>query len=483
MVMDIKSIINIIRRIAVVSAALLLAASGAYGLDLPVKKVKGQEYYVYKVKKGESVYGVSKHLGISREQIVQYNPQAADGLKKNMMLYFPVADFAEVAEVAVDTVAVEQPAEVVPPSSATIAVMLPFGLDKSEPTKQNSLCLDFYKGFLIGADTLSNRSGRLIEIRAFDTEGRMVRVREFAEKDSFVASASVIIAPDGADAIALLGAKAAERGNYVLNLFNVRDSLQMFNPFVMQANIPQQAMYELAESALSSQFDGFTPVILRNTGGRNEKEAFVAYVTTCYRARGVEPIVIEYDGTLRASDLNVLPVDGWQKYVLIPTSGALAEFNKMAYVVSNWRDRLRAMAVENTDSASPQAEVFGYPDWTAFRGEALEMLHRLEATVYSRFLDNFDGFEASGVARAFKLWYGESMLESVPTQALLGFDAASFIIKSLRANDGVFDPVNPASYNGVQSAFRFERSGEGFVNSTLYIIQFTSSGRQEARVI
>ena len=67
MVMDIKSIINIIRRIAVVSAALLLAASGAYGLDLPVKKVKGQEYYVYKVKKGESVYGVSKHLGISRD--------------------------------------------------------------------------------------------------------------------------------------------------------------------------------------------------------------------------------------------------------------------------------------------------------------------------------------------------------------------------------------------------------------------------------
>lgn len=474
---------NIIRRVALVGLAMLMAATGAMALDLPVKKIKGKEYYVYEVKKGESVYGVSKRLGLSREEIVQYNPEAADGLKKKMKLYFPLDVFGPQPEVAVeepDTIVAEE-APVVPAATSTVAVMLPFGLDKAEPSKLNNLCLDFYKGFLIGVDTLSNRTGKPIEIRAFDTDNASV---ETLLEDSFVAGASVIVAPDGTEALSEIARKAAERGNFVLNLFNVRDTLQAVNPFVIQANIPQHAMYALAESALASQFDGYMPVILRSQSGKNEKEAFVSYVTDRYRERGIEPVVIEYDGALRASDLNALSVDSGQKYVVIPSSGSLAEFNKIAYVLHNWRDRVRAMSVENPELTEvPAVEVFGYPDWTAFRGDALDMLHRLDATVYSRFLDNFTGFEATGVSHAFRRWYGSAMIESVPTQALLGFDAAGCIIKNLRANDGAFDPTYPAVYTGVQSAFRFERAGEGYANSSLYIIQFTSAGRQVARVI
>lgn len=474
---------NIIRRVALVGLAMLMAATGAMALDLPVKKIKGKEYYVYEVKKGESVYGVSKRLGLSREEIVQYNPEAADGLKKKMKLYFPLDVFGPQPEVTVeepDTIVAEE-APVVPAATSTVAVMLPFGLDKAEPSKLNNLCLDFYKGFLIGVDTLSNRTGKPIEIRAFDTDNASV---ETLLEDSFVAGASVIVAPDGTEALSEIARKAAERGNFVLNLFNVRDTLQAVNPFVIQANIPQHAMYALAESALASQFDGYMPVILRSQSGKNEKEAFVSYVTDRYRERGIEPVVIEYDGALRASDLNALSVDSGQKYVVIPSSGSLAEFNKIAYVLHNWRDRVRAMSVENPELTEvPAVEVFGYPDWTAFRGDALDMLHRLDATVYSRFLDNFTGFEATGVSHAFRRWYGSAMIESVPTQALLGFDAAGCIIKNLRANDGAFDPTYPAVYTGVQSAFRFERAGEGYANSSLYIIQFTSAGRQVARVI
>lgn len=479
---------NIIHKAALLALALIMAVTSAFALDLPVKKVKGKEYYVYKVRKGESVYGVSKHLGLSREQIVQYNPQAADGLKKNMMLYFPLEDFGPVAESeisAVDTLEAEASEKIVPAATSSIAVMLPFGLDKSEPSKLNSLCLDFYKGFLIGVDTLCNRTGRLIEIRAYDTEESDNRVRQLLDTDTFIARASVIIAPDASESLAAIASAASDRGNYVLNLFNIRDTLQTVNPYVIQANTPQQTMYSLAERALATQFEGYTPVILRNVSGRNEKEAFTAYVTTCCRESGIEPVVIEYDGSLRAAELNALPVDMGQRYVVIPSSGTLAEFNKMAYVVHNWRDRVRAAASENAGLESASAvEVFGYPDWTAFRGEALDLLHRLDATVYSRFLDNFTGFQAMGVAQAFKRWYGSAMIESVPTQALLGFDAACCVIRNLRANDGVFDPLYPADYNGVQSSFRFSRDGDGgFVNSSLYIIRFASSGNQIATVL
>lgn len=475
---------DIIRKAIVAFAAVVVAVTGAFALDLPVEKVKGEEFYVYKVKKKrESVYAVSIQLGISTEDIVKYNPQAADGLSRNMKLFFPVSVFGTAADDELaDEPAVEEALPTVTPS--TVAVMLPFGLEKDEPSKLNSLCLDFYKGFLIGVDTLCNRSGRLIEIRAFDTDAGPDRVRTLLDTDSFIAKASVIIAPDGADAIAEIASRAAAGGAYVLNLFNIRDTLQCVNPAVIQANIPQQAMYELAESALATEFEGYTPVILRNISGRNEKEAFTSYLASRCRARGVEPVTVEFDGTLRVADFGSLPLDDGQRYVVVPSSGTLAEFNKIAYVLQNWRERVRAIGIENPDmERMPAVEVFGYPDWTAFRGDALDILNRLGATVYSRFRDNFNGYEATGVAQAFRRWYGEPMIESVPTQALLGFDAACCIIKNLRANDGTFDPLFPAEFNGVQSSFRFERSGEGYVNAALYIIRFTPEGNQVSRVI
>ena len=48
----------------------LTGAAFASALDLPTKKVKGVEYYYYKVKKGESLYGISKNLGMTVDEIV-----------------------------------------------------------------------------------------------------------------------------------------------------------------------------------------------------------------------------------------------------------------------------------------------------------------------------------------------------------------------------------------------------------------------------
>ncbi len=221
-------------------------------------------------------------------------------------------------------------------------------------------------------------------------------------------------------------------------------------------------------------------MILRNISGRNEKEPFTAYLKKRFQDKGINPVEIEYDGSLTASALNSLPVNAGEKYVVIPSSGTLAEFNKIAYVLKNWKDKVLAT---ETSTDTPDVAVFGYPDWTAFRGDALDMLQRLEVTVYSRFFDDFEGFDARNIDSDFRRWYGSPMIESVPSQALLGFDAASCIIKNLRANEGTFNPSYPTVYQGIQSVFKFERSGEGFVNTSLYIIKYRPDGRIQSRTI
>ena len=77
---------SILRRLTSVIAALACIVS-AMALDLPVKTLKGTKYYYYKVKKNETVYGVSKKLGLTRDEIVSHNPAADDGIKKGMVLF------------------------------------------------------------------------------------------------------------------------------------------------------------------------------------------------------------------------------------------------------------------------------------------------------------------------------------------------------------------------------------------------------------
>ena len=77
-------------------AALAFMIAGfvqALALDLPVRTVGGRQYYVYKVHPHDNVYGVANLLGLTRDDIINNNPAAAQGLKEGQELFFPVEKY------------------------------------------------------------------------------------------------------------------------------------------------------------------------------------------------------------------------------------------------------------------------------------------------------------------------------------------------------------------------------------------------------
>lgn len=475
----------------VLTAAVMLAVcASAVALDLKTKKVKGVEYYYYKVKKGESLYGISKSIGLSVEDIISANPFAADGVRKGDILLFPVVAPVGETPVVEDTVPAEEPV-VIPVKKTAIAVLLPFGLNNPEPSRINRLSLDFYKGVLIAADSLRERKEN-IEIIARDIEGLSESaLAELLTTDTALSSAAVFIGPEDAASLDVIAAAANAGHTYVMNMLSIRDTTFRTNPYMIQCNAPQNVMYRLAVDGLMADYPGYRPVILKSRTGKNEKEGFTEYLASRYRAEGIEPAVIEYETNLLSADLETLPASAGEKYVFIPSSGSLNEFNRFAHVLRSYRDRLKALAAEAYDTAAENgeevvpfamAEIFGYPDWTAFRGDALDMLHRLNATVYSRFYDEFNGFSSRSLNDDFKKWFGAGIIESIPSYGLLGYDAATYLIRNLNVNEGIFDPEYPRSFTGIQSAFDFRRSGEGFENNSIYIINYQNGGTVSVRV-
>lgn len=73
--------------------AVTVAMPAMSQLNLPTKRLGNDDYYYYKVKGGESVYGVAEKIGVTVNDIVKYNPQAQNGLEKNQMIFLPVSEF------------------------------------------------------------------------------------------------------------------------------------------------------------------------------------------------------------------------------------------------------------------------------------------------------------------------------------------------------------------------------------------------------
>lgn len=507
------------KKIKIIAAALLLSALTAdiCAYDLPVRNVNGVDCYYYKVEKHETVYGVAHKLGITRDDIIANNPWAADGLKNGQILYFPASDFPGVfgspADASVsqseqesttdekietsdrlaeqtgltavtdsvtasanDTIAIPAelpaPESVEPGSKRTVVLIQPFMLNEEKESKAAANIADFYKGFLIAADTLLNDLPD-VNLLVYDTRNDAGRLSNYLAREPRLVDADIIIAPDNAEHLAMIAQFASDKQIPVINPFVVRDTTFMSNPFLLQANIPSAQMYETAAKAYVERLEGSVPVIIKNETGSMDKQQFIDVFVSKLAEQGITPVYLTYSGTLHESDITDalgMP-DATSSYTFIPLSGNLSEFLKFSSGISSFKDTAAA--------SGGTVKVFGYPEWVTFRNDSEDMLHNLDTSIYSRFFSDSHDFDTRNVLDSYHKWYGNSPSEGVPSQALLGYDLGRFIFENLAQNRTFFGQ-NSRPVEGVQSMFSFVKANDsddsGAYNNAMFLIRFLPGG-------
>ena len=415
----------------------------------------------YTVKKKETFYSIAVANGLSVAALEAANP-GVTSLKEGQVLNIPVREVPaeivadasaaptgdkSVAEAAADSVTVASADK-----SVSLAVMLPFMLNEESPSKNACRYTEFYKGLLLAVDSLRN-NGAPIHVTAYDTEGSVLKVRE-ALTDSTFRRHNAIIAPDNSAQMAILAEYGKNNNVKVVNTFIVRDDSYLTNPDMVQANLPSQLMYRKAIDALMERFENATPVFLNIKGTTGDKADFVGELRKSLDAKGKTYMEVEADGRLTVADLKPLPADG--NYVFVPAAGRQADLNKLMPGIIEWRDQ----------AVTPTVQLFGYPEWTTFRGETLENMHNLNTTVYSRFYTDEESARTKDIDARYKQWYGTRMENAVPRLGLLGFDTGMFVIPYM-LNGG-------DKYDGVQNGYYLVRSGEngGAYNDALYFVTF-----------
>lgn len=476
----------------------------------PVIKVTDADY-THLVKKGETLYGISKKYDTTVEKLVALNPWAEKGIKAGQTLRIPINSEAAIDDLAdapsldpfeleatptTDSILSERPVQetitftetstdptLTPgpsdesegtPEEETeynIAVLLPFMLNSTdEISAQAQTYTTFFKGMMIAADSLGHKNGATVTISAYDTEGSQARIAELLDTPD-VRDADVIVAPPDIAHLTHLADASDSEDFMIFNIFAVQDESFREHPHLLQANIPHSQMYIKAIQAMAEMYPDYTLVTLYNKGGATDKEAFVKEAVRRYRIASMPVEEITYESSLRPEDLNELSAEG--KYIFLPYSGSLSEFNRIQGGILGLKQRV-------TDPEN--VKVFGYPDWLGFRLDRRDRLHELGTTIYSRFAD-VDNSRVKAVDAALNRWYGDEIKDTVPRQDLLGFDVAAFLITSLRAGD--FPANGEMVYKGVQSSFLFPaptNDSEGQANVALYIISFNPDKTTETIV-
>lgn len=485
----------------------------------------------YRVERGETLFGVCHRFGVTTEAVVALNPSADQGIRAGQILTIPAgarlggqlpaeapaeaearaeqpaeaaattepaaaaaaaSDDAEGGLVSVDPAAVSGerslrpvagPGVAVAPDvpaadtvRASVALMLPLMLGGDAQAKQARSATEFVKGFMLALDDGRTEAWPM-DVHVYDTAGRPDTVATLLSRPE-CADFSLIVSPDdGATFSAIVNAPDSPRDAWLLNLMAVQDTSYMTDSRVMQYNVPHNVMYAEAAESLMSTFDGYTPVFLIAKGGKSEKLPLTDYLRSQYAELGIEPIDMVFEGMLSAQELESLSPEG--RYVFIPASGSLTEFNKFARTLLTYKE----------NAADPsQVALFGYPDWTTFRNDALENLHRLGAVIYSRFYADAGDERVKAFGEKFAETYGAPMLELVPSQAMLGYDTGCYILANIKANCGDFDAEWSEPYRGLQSTFMFtdaesDHELDGTANSAVYIITFLPGDEVSVQVL
>lgn len=489
----------------------------------------------HSVKNGETLYGISRQYGISYYDIIELNPSARDGIREGDILIVsldnneaavsteesapaaeqqnrkvvietvksPKADVADAGNstksskkdtanntkkkkkdkekrrndkpatennvaannensAAADNTKSEAIITAPEKDEYNIALMLPFMLSEEKPTRSAEMFTDFYKGFLLAAKELSSE-GAKINIKAYDTANSLDTVNVIMSRRE-MSNVDLIIGPDNEQQFDAIVSAVDESKTFVVNTFATKSDIHLTKSNVIQTNLPREQMYAKAIDAFMRENAKRKPVFITRIEGTADKDEFTTALKERLTANGRPYADIIYDNVL--SDTNLAQLSPDTAYVFVPVSGSRNEFIKIA-------STLRQFKV-NANAGEDMA-VFGYPEWLMLRGSLGEYLNALDAMIYTRFFEKID-LTKIRVGEDFTATYGKPMIEAVPSQALLGYDTANFVIRALRNNHGDFH-AERSDYEGIQTSFILKKENSaGLINNSLLLVKFNADG-------
>ena len=413
------------------------------------------------VKKGETLYGISREYGISQDDLKQKNPFISQGLKEGSAIVIPYLDSS--SDTNYQRVSPGRYPSYFKKNDNVlrIGVLLPF--NKGTKSLPKEKITEYYEGFLLAVDDLK-KQGLNAEIYTFDIDDEnnmdrldnILRTNELNTVDMLLGGVS--------DAqIRFISNFSKRTGIKYVVPFTNRTTGVDFNPNMFQVINSHSNLYRDIAKIFVDKYAGYNIVFLNETNSNSDKLDFVKILQEELGKKNVNYSILA-GGASITDDIKSVTLT-YQPIVIVPTSSSEITLKRLAD------------AANYLNQHKYQITLFGYPEWQTYTKYRTE-LHQTNATFYSIFYLSetpvLSNFEAQ-----FKYWYNKQMLTSTPKYAPMGYDTGMFFISGISEyGNQLGNYINKVKYVPLEIPFFFNKrtASSGFVNDGMFFINYTPNG-------
>ena len=423
--------------------------------------IRGQ----HKVKKKETIFGISREYGLTIEELIKANPEMNEPgyeLKKGMILNIPFSkDSLEARakrEAAAKQVTVVKTAPVavddVRNREIRLGIMLPLHNINGDGRRMT----EYYRGVLMACDSLK-KQGLSIDVHAWNTaeDGNIYKVLE----DPAAAKCDLIIGPLYSKQMDALSAFVAKHDIRLVIPFSINAPQLTTNRNIFQVYQSPTEQNEVIIARFIERFKSYHTVVIDCNDSTSKKGTFTFSLRRQMEQRGMDVVVTN----LKSTEANF--------------SRAFSRMKPNVVILNTGRSQELGVAfskINGLKANSPELDItmFGYTDWLLYTRTHLENFYKYNTYIPSVFYYNTLSSGTQRFERKYRQNFRSDMQNALPRFAITGFDHAFFFLKGLHKYGKSFNGADGMfGYPPVQTPLKFERYGNGGLrNRTMMFIHY-----------
>lgn len=424
-----------------------------------------------KVERGDSFESISSEYNITEQTLKQANPQFKK-LKKGKYISIPITrEDTDVDTIATDTSKTSVTNILANDSTSTsrvhdsinVALILPLNVYSETPTETDNLYTDFYRGFLLAVDKFMEEDINL-NLTIHDMSSGSV---SSILNSTALQKADMIFASGNDSQLQEIAAYGEQNDINVINAFSVKNEDYYNHSHFMQINTPSAYMYAAVQNKIEEDFADFRLVFIDDTDTNEEKELIPYLKKTDLLQQTISLEELNDTSLLNA----LLPAD--DRILFVPLTSSRNQLPNILH-------RLTTMKTEGVYTFA----LLGYPEWSSYN-DLEKYYYTVDTYIYSRYFINSNDERVKAFNQEYDFWYGTQPVNSFPMMNMLGYDLGTYFISHFMQTGNDFDTEDSQVFEGLESCLSFQRISNwgGFINNSIFLVNYNPSGRIEKHVI
>ena len=435
-------------------AALWLSVSVAVAQE--GEQIRG----LHKVKKKETIFGISRMYDITIEQLMKANPEMNSPgyeLKKGTVLRIPFSTLQ--TETPVAKPAEEEDADDMRKRAIRLGVMLPL----HDINGDGKRMVEYYRGVLMACDSIK-KLGISVDVHAWNAaeDGDINKILS----DENAAKCDLIIGPLYSKQMSAMSAFVEKNKIKLLIPFSINAPQLADNKYIYQVYQSHTVQDDATIEHFVKGFKNYHTVIIDCNDSTSQKGSFTSALRRQLEQENMELSITN----LKSGESDFSKAFSRTKpNVVILNTGRSPELG-IAF------SKLNGLKVTDPDLV---INMFGYTEWLMYTRAHLENFYKFNTYIPSVFYYNPLSASTKRLQQKFRWNFHTDMQNSLPRFALTGFDHAYFFLTGLHREGKMF-LGEKSNMEYVQTPLQFERYGNGGLrNHTQLFVHYTPDSRVE----